>query len=104
MDEDTNIKPPVWFWVIAIVALLWNLMGFWDWYNSITMNANYLKNFDAEMLGYLKAMAISFGYQFMASAKPVYTGMMWVMTALIWAIAVFLVWFAKMAKGKGWLG
>ena len=25
-DISTN-KPPIWFWVIAVVALVWNLMG-----------------------------------------------------------------------------
>ncbi len=24
---NSTIKPPVWFWVISVVALLWNLMG-----------------------------------------------------------------------------
>ena len=24
---NSSIKPPVWFWVIGVVALLWNLMG-----------------------------------------------------------------------------
>lgn len=25
----TNVKPPMWFWVLAIVLLLWNLFGGW---------------------------------------------------------------------------
>lgn len=24
---STSIKPPVWFWVVSVIALLWNLMG-----------------------------------------------------------------------------
>lgn len=27
MNNLTKIKPPVWFWIISIVALLWNLAG-----------------------------------------------------------------------------
>ncbi|MFK7780724.1 hypothetical protein [Psychroserpens sp.] len=27
MTELSNTKPPVWFWIIAVVALLWNGMG-----------------------------------------------------------------------------
>lgn len=23
----TSVKPPVWFWVVSVIALLWNLMG-----------------------------------------------------------------------------
>ena len=137
-----KIEVPVWFWIIAGIGLAWNLMGMWDWYNSITMNAAYLKNFDAEMLGFLKVMPawakaawsiaiicavtgslllllrkawavpvfalgilgmiISFGYQFTTSAKPQYDIFMWLMTAMIWSIALFLLWFAMKAKRKGW--
>lgn len=24
---NESVKPPVWFWVVAVIALLWNLMG-----------------------------------------------------------------------------
>lgn len=27
MSESTTNKPPVWYWVIAVIALIWNLMG-----------------------------------------------------------------------------
>lgn len=27
MDENTTIKPPIWFWMATAVALIWNLMG-----------------------------------------------------------------------------
>lgn len=27
MTENVKTKPPVWFWVVSVVALLWNLMG-----------------------------------------------------------------------------
>ena len=27
MTDVTNTKPPVWFWIIAVVALLWNALG-----------------------------------------------------------------------------
>ena len=27
MSEKPNTKPPVWFWIVSILALLWNLMG-----------------------------------------------------------------------------
>ena len=53
-----TVKVPGWYWVIVIVVLFWNLGGLWDWYNSITMNAAYLKNFDEEMLGFLQAMPV----------------------------------------------
>lgn len=27
MTADSINKPPVWFWVVSVIALLWNLMG-----------------------------------------------------------------------------
>lgn len=27
MNEKSNSKVPMWFWVVAVVALLWNIMG-----------------------------------------------------------------------------
>lgn len=27
MTTDSLNKPPVWFWVVSVIALLWNLMG-----------------------------------------------------------------------------
>ena len=31
-----KLKLPVWFWVLAIVALLWNLMGVWAFFMQIS--------------------------------------------------------------------
>ncbi len=25
--ENTSIKPPMWFWIVSAIALIWNLMG-----------------------------------------------------------------------------
>jgi len=27
MTKDVTTKPPAWFWIVSVVALLWNLMG-----------------------------------------------------------------------------
>ncbi|MGB5554787.1 MAG: hypothetical protein WBM83_09040 [Flavobacteriaceae bacterium] len=27
MTKEQSLKPPVWFWVVSVLALLWNLMG-----------------------------------------------------------------------------
>ena len=28
-----SVKPPVWFWVVSVVALLWNIMGVFNYLN-----------------------------------------------------------------------
>jgi hypothetical protein len=32
MTNESN-KPPVWFWVVSVIALLWNLMGVFSYLN-----------------------------------------------------------------------
>ncbi|MRH99382.1 hypothetical protein GH721_02455 [Kriegella sp. EG-1] len=27
MENTSIVKPPLWFWIISVIALLWNLMG-----------------------------------------------------------------------------
>tara|TARA_R110002051_G_scaffold209115_1_gene275034 strand:+ start:1930 stop:2367 length:438 start_codon:yes stop_codon:yes gene_type:complete len=27
MESNKTLKPPVWFWIISVIALLWNLIG-----------------------------------------------------------------------------
>ncbi len=27
MTKNVTTKPPAWFWIVSVVALLWNLMG-----------------------------------------------------------------------------
>ncbi len=27
MTTETKVKPPVWFWIVSVLALLWNLVG-----------------------------------------------------------------------------
>lgn len=29
----TSVKPPTWFWVVSVIALLWNLMGVFNYLN-----------------------------------------------------------------------
>ena len=30
---STTVKPPVWFWVVSVIALLWNLIGVMNYLN-----------------------------------------------------------------------
>lgn len=30
---NTSVKPPVWFWVVTVIALLWNLFGVMNYLN-----------------------------------------------------------------------
>ncbi len=37
MNKNTTSKPPVWFWIVSVLALLWNLMGVMNYLGSAFM-------------------------------------------------------------------
>ena len=61
-EENIRAATPWWFWVISIFLVLWNLMGLWDYYNSMTLNEGYLmemgEDIGAGMIAFLEAMPI----------------------------------------------
>ncbi len=69
MSETIRIPTPWHLWVIAVVALLWNVMGAFDYYMSQTRNEAYMAMFTPEQL--------EFFYSFPA----------W--SVALWAIAVW---------------
>ncbi|TDK24399.1 hypothetical protein E2F46_08965 [Luteimonas aestuarii] len=36
------MKPPPWFWVVAVLALLWNLLGAWMFWQNLAMTPEAL--------------------------------------------------------------
>ncbi len=38
MSENIENKPVVWFWIISVVALIWNLMGVGAFVMQLTMS------------------------------------------------------------------
>ncbi len=48
--NTTSTKPNVWFWVIGIVALLWNLAGCSQFFQQAMNSESWRANFTPEML------------------------------------------------------
>lgn len=44
----TSVKPPAWFWVVSILALLWNLMGVFNYLNLAFNKAAVIEALTAE--------------------------------------------------------
>ena len=42
MSNANEIKTPVWFWVVSLLALVWYLFGVFQFYTSVTMSATSL--------------------------------------------------------------
>ncbi len=43
MSETSNGTPPVSFWIIAVVALVWNLIGFFMYYSGVSATPEQLQ-------------------------------------------------------------
>lgn len=44
MASRFTAKPPAWFWVVAILLVLWELMGVWSWYQHHTLGPAAMGN------------------------------------------------------------
>lgn len=42
MNAVAAVRPPAWFWVVAVLALLWNLIGLWMYYAQLNMTPEQL--------------------------------------------------------------
>jgi len=56
MSETTRTAVPFWYWIIAVIALLWNLIGLFDFYSSVTMNLEYLQASGESVVEFVKHM------------------------------------------------
>lgn len=68
-DTATRAKTPIWFWIIAGVATLWNAFGVYDFIMTNTRNEAYLAAFTPEQMAYFTSFPMWF--------------------TIVWAIAVF---------------
>jgi ABC-type xylose transport system permease subunit len=42
MNDSTPVNPPAWFWIVAALLLVWNLLGVMAYINQVTMSAEKL--------------------------------------------------------------
>lgn len=42
------IKPPVWFWIVAVIAVLWNLLGVYAYLADVMMSPERLAEYPEE--------------------------------------------------------
>ncbi len=40
--SENNVKPPIWFWIVSALALIWNLMGVANFIMQVTMTPEVL--------------------------------------------------------------
>ncbi len=141
----STTKPPIWFWLISGLALLWNAMGAWSYLSQVRMTEAFSSRYSTEQLqamadmpkwltavfaiavwaGLLGALALilrkrwakplfllsllaiivqSIYNFFMSNNKEVFGDQAYYFPIFILVIGAFLLWFAGMARKKGWIG
>ncbi|MBR9846141.1 MAG: hypothetical protein GYB35_08565 [Algicola sp.] len=50
MTNSITTKPPVWFWIIAVVALIWNAMGVMQYLGQAYDTESFRSQYTAEQL------------------------------------------------------
>lgn len=58
MTTDVSQKPPVWFWVVGVIALLWNLFGLFNFYISTFDQVSILETLNQEQRELFEAMPL----------------------------------------------
>ncbi len=51
-------KPSLLFWIIAVLAVLWNAFGVYDYWMTSTGNADYLKDYDPRLIEWMTAFPL----------------------------------------------
>ncbi len=145
MSKNPTTKPPVWFWIVSVLALLWNLMGVMNYLGSAFMKEAIKAEMTPEQVNLMEstpawvtaafAIAVWFGAAgciglllrkkwaksalgmsligvlvetgygfFMTNATDVYGQTEAIIIPLmVIAIAIFLIFFARLSERKLWI-
>ncbi len=92
----SKVATPIHLWIIGIIALLWNLMGPYDYLMTQTKNASYMAKFDQAQLDYYYGFPVWVEFFW---AVAVWGGLLGAILLLMrkrLAVPVFLVSFVSM--------
>ena len=54
MTDQSTVKPPVWFWVVAAIGLVWNLFGVMAYLGSVYMPPEALEALDPDRQAFIE--------------------------------------------------
>ncbi len=55
MSKHPTSKPPVWFWIVSVLALLWNLMGVMNYLGTAFMKEAIMAEMTAEQVSLMES-------------------------------------------------
>ena len=129
MTTTSTNKPPIWFWILSIIALVWNGMGVNFYLQQAFKTESYQTMYSEEQLE-IAAFAIAVFAGALGAIglllRKSWAVKLWflsliaviiqmgytlingyessiVMTVMIILFALFFVWFSRMSRNKDWL-
>lgn len=93
MTTNPSSKPPIWFWVVSVIALLWNIMGVNAYLQQAYKSEAFRANFNEQQLAILDATP---AWATAAFAIAVFAGALGCIALLLrkkWAKPLFLISF-----------
>lgn len=93
MTTHSSSKPPIWFWVVSVIALLWNIMGVNAYLQQAYKSEAFRANFNEQQLAILDAAP---AWATAAFAIAVFAGALGCIALLLrkkWAKPLFLISF-----------
>lgn len=93
MTTNSSSKPPIWFWVVSVIALLWNIMGVNAYLQQAYKSEAFRANFNEQQLVILDATP---AWATAVFAIAVFAGALGCIALLLrkkWAKPLFLISF-----------
>ncbi|WAC02390.1 hypothetical protein N7U66_01305 [Lacinutrix neustonica] len=91
MTELSKIKPPMWFWIVSVVALVWNILGIGAFFAQISMTSEIMANLPQEQQDIYANLPSWYTFVF---AIAVFAGTLGSMALLLkkkWAYLILLI-------------
>lgn len=54
MNDKEQIKPPTWFWIVAVIGLLWNIIGVFQYLSQAFINEETKALMSADELNFIE--------------------------------------------------
>ena len=90
------------FWLIAILSLLWNLIGVIDFVMTLTRNADYLASFTPEQIAYFTSFPPWFIFVWGCGVWGALLGSILLLLRHRWAVSAFALSLAGLAVSSLW--
>lgn len=88
---NSSTKPPIWFWIVSVIALLWNAMGVMQYLAQTYNTESFREQYTADQL---EVIANTPSWMIAVFAIAVFTGLFGSVALLLrkkWAYTLFLI-------------